>query len=113
MKFKVGDKVLVTSGKDKGQTEAIVKVFPDQNKVIVKGLNMYSKHIKPVGERSGDRVRQERPLPVSKIAILNDRGKVDRIGYQVAKDGTKERIFKKTGQPVPDLDKKKTQKTKK
>ena len=113
MKFKVGDKVLVTAGKDKGQKGEIVKVFPTLNKVIVKGFNMYSKHIKPVGDRAGDRVRKERPLPVAKIAILNDKGKVDRIGYQVAKDGTKERVFKKTGQPVPDLEKKKPQKAKK
>ena len=110
MKFKVGDKVLVTSGKDKGKKEEIVKVFPVENKVIVKGANMYSKHIKPIGDKSGDRVRRERPLPVAKIAILNDKGKVDRIGYQVAKDGTKQRVFKKTGQPVPDLDKKKSKK---
>lgn len=107
MKFKIGDKVLVTSGKDKGQKEEIVKVFPTQDKVIVKGVNMYSKHIKPIGDKPGDKVRRERPMSVAKIAILNDKGEVDRIGYQVAKDGTKQRIFKKTGQPVPDLDKKK------
>jgi len=110
MKFKVGDKILVTAGKDKGQKGEIVRVFPTQDKVIVKGLNMYSKHIKPVGDRSGDRVRRERPLWVAKIAIINDKGQVDRISYQVAKDGTKQRIFKKTGQPVPDLGKKKPKK---
>jgi large subunit ribosomal protein L24 len=110
MKFKVGDKVLVTAGKDKGQKEEIVKVFPTQNRVIVKGANMYSKHIKPIGDKPGDKVRRERPLPVAKIAILNDKGEVDRIGYKVAKDGSKERVFKKTGQPVPDLDKKKLKK---
>ncbi|MBT3249726.1 MAG: 50S ribosomal protein L24 [Candidatus Pacebacteria bacterium] len=110
MKFKVGDKVLVTSGKDKGQKEEIVKVFPTQDKVIVKGANMYSKHIKPIGDKPGDKVRRERPMSVAKIAILNDKGEVDRIGYKVAKDGSKERIFKKTGQPVPALDKKKLKK---
>ena len=110
MKFKLGDKILITSGKDKGQKGEIVRVFPTQDRVIVKGFNMYSKHIKPVGDKSGDRVRRERPLPVAKIAIINDKGQVDRIGYQVAKDGTKQRVFKKTGQPVPDLDKKKSKK---
>ncbi len=110
MKFKIGDKVLVTAGKDKGQKGEIVKVFPAQDKVVVKGLNMYSKHIKPIGDKSGDKIRRERPLSVAKIAILNDKGQVDRIGYQVAKDKTKQRIFKKTGQPVPDLEKKKSKK---
>lgn len=101
MKFKVGDKVLVTAGKDKGQKSEIVAVVPAENKVVVKGLNMYSKHIKPMGERAGDRVRRERPLPTAKVAIINDKGQADRIGYEVAKDGTKQRVFKKTGQPVP------------
>lgn len=107
MKFKVGDKVLVTGGKDKGQKGQIVKTLPEKNRVIVEGVNFYTKHIKPIGERSGDKVRKERPLPTANIAILNDKGNVDRIGYQVAKDGTKQRIFKKTGQAVPDLEKKK------
>ncbi len=110
MKFKVGDKVLITAGKDKGQKGEIVQVIPAQNKVIVQGFNMYSKHIKPIGDRAGDKIRKERPLPVAKIAILNDKGQVDRVGYQVAKDGSKQRVFKKTGQPVPDLDKKKSKK---
>ena len=110
MKFKVGDKVLITAGKDKGQKGEIVQVLPTQNRVIVQGFNMYSKHIKPIGDRAGDKVRRERPLPVAKIAIINDKGQVDRVGYQVAKDGTKQRVFKKTGQPVPDLDKKKAKK---
>ncbi len=108
MKFKVGDKVLITAGKDKGQKGEIVKIFPVENKVIVQGFNMYSKHIKPIGDRAGDRIRKERPLATAKIAIINDKGQVDRVGYQIAKDGTKQRVFKKTGQPVPDLDKKKS-----
>jgi large subunit ribosomal protein L24 len=102
MKFKVGDKVLVTAGKDKGHKGEIAKVFPDSEKVIVKGANFYTKHIKPVGERPGDKVRKERALPTAKIAIINDKGKADRIGYQVAKDGTKQRVFKKTRQSVPE-----------
>ena len=112
MKFKVGDKVLVTAGKDKGQKGEIIKVLPRQDKVLVQGLNIYSKHIKPMGERAGDRVRRERPLSTAKVAIINDKGQVDRISFKVAKDGSKQRIFKKTGQPVP-IAKAKPTKTKK
>ncbi|MBU0576544.1 50S ribosomal protein L24 [Patescibacteria group bacterium] len=107
MKFKIGDKILVTAGKDKGQRSEITKILPGENQVVVKGLNLYTKHIRPIGERSGDRVRRERPLSVAKIAIINDQGKVDRIGYKMAKDGTKQRVFKKTSQAVPDQEKKK------
>lgn len=111
MKFKVGDQVLVTAGKDKGQKGEIVKVLPTKNKVIVKGANFYTKHVKPMGDRSGDRVRSERPLDVAKVAILNDEGKIDRIGYQIAKDGTKTRIFKKTKKAVPEKASKTSKKT--
>lgn len=100
MKFKVGDQVLVTAGKDKGKKSKIIKVLPEQNKVVVEGVNMYVKHQKPMGEQSGQKIRRERPLPLSNIAILNDKGQPDRIGYKVTKSGTKERIFRKTGKVV-------------
>jgi large subunit ribosomal protein L24 len=102
MKFKVGDQVIITSGKDKGKKTQVVKVLPVVNKVIVKDVNMYTKHVKPMGERAGDKIRKERPLSVANVAILNDKGQPDRIGYQVAKDGSKERVFKKTGKIVPE-----------
>jgi large subunit ribosomal protein L24 len=102
MKFKVGDQVIITSGKDKGKKTEVVKVLPVVNKVIVKDVNMYTKHVKPMGERAGERIRKERPLSVANIAILNDKGQPDRVGYQVAKDGSKERVFKKTGKAVPE-----------
>jgi large subunit ribosomal protein L24 len=100
MKLQVGDKVLVTSGKDKGKKSEITRVLPKANKVIVKEINMYTKHVKPVGERAGEKVRRERPMDVAKVAILNDKDQPDRIGYKVKADGTKERIFKKTGKVI-------------
>lgn len=102
MKFKVGDTVKVTSGKDKGKVSSIVKVVPKKNTVVVEGTNMYVKHVKPYGGRSGDKLSVERALPTAKIAIVNDKGEVDRIGYKVAKDGSKTRVFKKTGGVVPE-----------
>ncbi|NCN51106.1 MAG: 50S ribosomal protein L24 [Candidatus Pacebacteria bacterium] len=102
MKFKVGDKVKVTSGKDKGKLSSIVKVIPKKNTVVVEGANMYVKHVKPMGGRSGDKLSVERALSTAKIALVNDKGEVDRIGYKVAKDGSKTRVFKKTGAAVPE-----------
>lgn len=102
MKFKVGDVVLVTGGKDKGKQGSILQVLPKEDRVVVAGVNLYTKHIKPMGGRAGDRVRKERALPTANVAILNDKKQPDRIGYRVAKDGSKERIFKKTNATVPD-----------
>ncbi|MEO8581318.1 MAG: 50S ribosomal protein L24 [Patescibacteria group bacterium] len=101
MKFKVGDQVLVTGGKDKGKQGKIVKVLPLLERVVVEGMNMYVKHIKPFAGRPGDRVKRERALPTANIAIFNpETKKTDRIGYTVAKDGSKSRIFKKTGKVI-------------
>jgi large subunit ribosomal protein L24 len=101
MKFKVGDTVLVTGGKDKGKQGKIVKVLPTKDKVLVEGVNLYMKHIKPMQGRAGERIRRERPLPTANVAILNpDTKKADRIGYKVNTDGTKTRVFKKTGKAI-------------
>lgn len=104
MKFKVGDKVLITAGKDKGKVEKISKVLPNENKVVVPGVGKYVKHVKPMPmiNRPGEKVTLYRPIPVANIAIINDKGMPDRIGYKVDKQGTKIRVFKKTGLEVPE-----------
>lgn len=106
MKFKVGDQVIVTIGKDKGKKAAITRVMPKENTVVVEGLNTFVKHVKPMADRAGQRVTRERALATAKVAILNDKGQADRIGYKIAKDGTKERFYKKTGQIIAEKAKK-------
>ncbi len=112
MKFKVGDKVIVTSGKYKGQKSEIKAVYPQDNKVLVKDVNLYTRHIKamPAFNRPGEKIVRERPIDVAKIAILNDEGQPDRIGYQVNKDGSKVRIYKKTGAVIKEETVKKEEK---
>lgn len=101
MKLHVGDTVLVVSGKSKGTKGTVLKVDRIKETVVVEGANTYTRHIKPMGGQAGRIAKMERPLATAKVAIINDKGQVDRIGYSVAKDGTKTRIFKKTGKPVP------------
>ncbi len=104
MKFKVGDKVIVTAGKDKGLKSEVVAVMPDEDKVVVKGANLYTKHVKPIPmmNRPGERVTKERPLWTGKVAILNDKDEVDRIGFKINQDGSKVRVYKKTGKVIAD-----------
>ncbi|MFH2085689.1 MAG: 50S ribosomal protein L24 [bacterium] len=94
-KFKKGDIVLVTGGKDKGKTGEIMRVFPKKDTVIVKGANMYKKHVKPTQNTQGGMVAKERPLSTGKI-MLTVAGKPVRVGLKVEKSGTV-RINKKTG----------------
>ncbi|MFZ5376426.1 MAG: 50S ribosomal protein L24 [Patescibacteria group bacterium] len=101
MKLQVGDKVLVTAGKDKGKKGQVVAVLPKEDKIVVEDVNMYTRHVKPQGERSGEKLRKARPMSTAKVAILNEKDQPDRVGYKMTKDGKKERVFKKTGSPVP------------
>lgn len=100
MKFKLNDIVLVTAGKDKGKSGPIVLVNTKKNKVVVQGANKYVKHTKPGTGRAGGKALIERALPVANIAILNENNQPDRIGYLVAKDGSRTRVFKKTGSTI-------------
>lgn len=102
MKFKVGDKVIITAGDAKGKKSVITELYHQKDKVKVKDVNLYVKHIKPMPliGREGDRVTLERPVSVADVAILNEKGEPDRIGYKVTKKGDKVRIYKKTGKEI-------------
>ena len=101
LKLKKGDKVIVTTGKDKGKTGEITTVFPKENKVIVGGINMVKRHTKPSQESAGGIISKEMPIHVSNVALVDPKtGKAPRIGYKVEKDGHKVRIAKKSGEVV-------------
>lgn len=97
MKFKKGDEVIVTAGKDKGKKGNIEKIFPTQNRVVIPGINIYKKHIKAKGQNApGGIVDIVKPLPISNIALIcQNCGKPTRVGYTV--NGEKKRICRKCG----------------
>lgn len=94
-KYKKGDKVIITAGKDKGKKSEITKILPKNNLVVIKGVNIYKKHIKPTGDKPGGIMEIERPMPPSKFMILDETGKPTRIGFKLTKSG-KTRYSKKT-----------------
>lgn len=101
MKLKKGDLVQVMMGKDKGKTGKVEKALPAKNKVIVEGLNQYKKHIKGFGGQQASEIKTlSRPLPVSKVALVDPKTKKPtRVTYKIEKD-TKVRVAKKSGQTV-------------
>ncbi|HZZ98646.1 MAG TPA: 50S ribosomal protein L24 [Candidatus Saccharimonadia bacterium] len=101
MKLRKNDIVMVTAGKDKGKQGKILRVLPKENKVVVEQANIYAKHIKKQGERGGEKVLRERPLPSANVAIINpDTKKIDRIAYLTDKEGNKTRVFAKTKKAI-------------
>jgi len=96
MKILKGDKVKILIGKDKGRDGLIVKSFPKKDKIVVEGLNLFKKHIKPSQGKSGSIIEKERSILVSKVALICPNcKKTTRVGYQIDKTGEKYRICKK------------------
>ena len=98
MKLRKGDNVMVLSGNDKGKTGEILDIIPNTQKVIVKGVNIRKKHVKPrkAGEEGGI-IPSEYPIHSSKVNIVCPKcGKPVKIGY-VVEDGKKVRVCKKCG----------------
>jgi len=98
MKIKKGDKVKVISGKDRGKVASVLKVLPDKNKIVVEGVGVVKKHVKPGAvSKEGGIVSVEKPIDVSNVMYYDEKSKKTvRIGYKVI-DGKKYRISKKTG----------------
>lgn len=93
---KRGDTVVIISGKDEGKKGEILKVLPKTNRVIVKGVNMVTKHVKPnMANRQGGMVHQEAPVNASNVMLYCTRCNTStRIAYKVLEDGSKVRVCK-------------------
>ncbi len=102
MKIKTGDKVIVISGKDKGKTGVVQKVYPKVNKVVVEGVNIHKKHLKPTQQNPEGSIQEMyAPLDASKVMYYDAKAKKGtRLGYKVSKDGSKVRFAKKSGQEI-------------
>ena len=101
-KLRKGDEVLVRAGKDKGKRGTVLSVTSDDH-VLVEGINLAKRHMKPNPQRgtSGGIVEKEMPLHISNVALYNAlEGKGDRVGYKYLEDGKKVRIYKSTGEVV-------------
>lgn len=101
-KIKKGDTVIVLSGKDKGNTGKVTKVFPDAERVIVEGVNVIAKHVKPsITDPNGGIKRFEASIHVSKVAIRDpSTGKATRVGFKDVTVGgvtRKVRVAKRSG----------------
>lgn len=101
MLLKVGDKVQMISGKDKGKTGTVKKTISTDNKIIVEGINLVKKHQKSQGENSqGGIIDVEAPVNASNAMIVDPlTGKPVRIGYKV-KDDKKIRVAKQSGNDI-------------
>ncbi len=97
MKIKKGDKVKIIAGKDKGKEGKVLQVMPDKEKVVVEGLNLLIKHVKPrrAGEK-GQRIQFPAPFHISNVMLVCPKcNKPTRVGYKILENKKKVRVCKK------------------
>ena len=88
MKIRKGDKVRIIKGKDRGRENAVEKVLPKEGKVLVSGLNIYKKAVRPTPQnQKGGIVEITRPLPVENVMLVCSKcNKPTRVGYKIEGD---------------------------
>lgn len=99
MKIKKGDKVEVLTGKDKGKRGEVLRVYPEKNKVVVEGVAIAKRHVKPnASNQQGGIVEAEAAIDASNVALIDPKTDMPtRVGYLIKEDGTKVRVSKKSG----------------
>lgn len=100
--IKKGDNVYVNSGDSRGQSGKVLKVLVKDNRAIVEGVNMVSKHTKPNSKSpQGGIEKKEAPIHISNLQVIDPKsGKPSRIGRKEGSDGKLVRYFKKSGEEI-------------
>ncbi len=106
-KIKKGDYVQVISGSlknGKGKKGEVLKVFTDENRVLVAGINMIKRHVRPTQDDPDGGVKTyAAPIAISNVAHLDPKdGKPTRVGFKTLKDGKKVRVAKRSGEVIDD-----------
>ena len=95
-----GMNVKVIRGNHKGSEGKVLYVIPKKERIIIEGINLIKKHIRPTQENpKGGVVEKEGTIHISNVMVVND-GKITRLNYKILEDGTKVRIAKKTGEVI-------------
>ena len=99
-KLKKGDEVIILSGKDKGKTGKIIKMFPKRDKAIVSDLNKYKKNQKPDNNQPGGIIEKEMPIHISNLSFYDKELKKGiKIGFKID-NNKKTRTNKASGKEI-------------
>lgn len=101
LKFKKGDRVVVTTGRDKGRSGSILKMLRSEDRAIVQGINMVKRHQKQTQENEGGIISKEAPIHLSNLMHEDPTdGKPTRVGFKILNDGRKVRFAKRSGEVI-------------
>lgn len=101
LKIRKGDKVVVTTGKDKGKKGEVLKVLRDENRAVVQGVNIVRRHQRQTPQAEGGIIAKEAPIHISNIAVEDPKdGSPTRVGFKTLDDGRKVRVAKRSGEVI-------------
>ncbi len=101
LKIKRGDTVIVISGKEKGKRGEVERVIPAKNRVVVRGVNVRTRHARPSQQNQEGLHTFEAPLDVSNVMLVDpNSGEPTKVGYRFAGSGEKVRVSKRSGKDV-------------
>jgi large subunit ribosomal protein L24 len=101
VKIKKGDRVIVTTGRDKGKKGEVLKVFPTESRALVSGVNVVKRHQRQTQTQQGGIMSKESTIHLSNLAHVDPKsGAASRVGFKILKDGRKVRIAKKSGEVI-------------
>jgi large subunit ribosomal protein L24 len=86
-RIRKGDRVVVITGKDKGKTGEVIRVIPDENRAVVRGVKVSRRHQRQTASAQGGIVSKEMPIHLSNIAIADRDGKPSRVGFKFVGEG--------------------------
>ena len=97
-KIKKGDRVIVTTGRDKGKRGEVRQVMPEDGRAIVAGVNLVRRHTRQTAQTEGGIISKEATIHLSNLAILDPKtGRPTRVGFKVLDDGRKVRVARGSG----------------
>jgi large subunit ribosomal protein L24 len=97
-KIKKGDKVIVLTGRDRGRNGEVIRMFPSEDRALVRGINMIKRHQKQSAQTEGGIISKEAPIHLSNLAVADPKdGKATRVGFKILEDGRKVRFAKRSG----------------
>lgn len=101
MKIKVNDNVLILTGKYRGKTGKVLRVFQKRNQVVVEKINIRTRHIKKRPGNAGQKIHYETPIDSSNVMVICPHcEKTTRVAHLILKTGKKQRVCKKCKQSV-------------
>ena len=100
-KIRKGDRVIVTTGRDRGKKGEVLKVMPSENRALVAGINVVKRHQRQTAKVQGGIVSKESSIHLSNLAHVDPKsGEATKVGFKELGDGRKVRFAKKSGEVI-------------